>query len=426
MGLFSETVRKLSNKKDNLNLNWNFDVKTEIFSPLVAGNLTKGEETEIVFGTKDGRLFMLKEGEVIWHYDTESKMDKIEELFVDTDAIKSIYSKPVLFDLNEDGKKEVIFGSDLGILHVLNHLGKLIWSYKTKGEIRGSVLIADINGNKKKEILFGSNDGKLYVLDSKGKLVWYFKAQTGIQSTPEFFNSNNKKMIIFGSDDGTIYAVSNKGELIWSFKTKGRVTAQPAIGDIDNCGKEHIIIGSSDNNLYVINENGILEWNYKTEGRILSKATLADINNDKKLEIIFGSCDDNIYALSSDGSKIWSYETNFWVVAQPIVTDINNDGKMEVIVGSYDHNIYVLNAEGTYLLDYMPGISSVVQQTGHYTDILTNEPGRYVGELIYKFKTEGMILGCDYTKNKKKEIVLNTKNGIVDDLNINKEDEKNA
>ena len=102
-------------------------------------------------------------------------------------------------------------------------------------------------------------------------------------------------------------------------------------------------------------------------------------------------------------------------MSEPIVEDIDGDGKKEVVVGSYDHNVYVLDSEGSYLLDYMPGLSGVVQQAGHYSDIITQEPGKVTGKKIWQFKTDGVIVGCAYIPDDK-SIVVNTKPGMVNGL----------
>jgi hypothetical protein len=104
------------------------------------------------------------------------------------------------------------------------------------------------------------------------------------------------------------------------------------------------------------------------------------------------------------------------------VTDIDNDGKLEVIAGSYDNSVYVLDAEGSFLLDYMPGISGITQQPGHYDDVITTKPGNYIGKKIWEYKTEGMILGSTLINGKKaKQIIVGVKNGKIDNLTYQKD-----
>ena len=152
-------------------------------------------------------------------------------------------------------------------------------------------------------------------------------------------------------------------------------------------------MGTNDGFLYLFDHNGEVLWTYKAGASIPSSATLADINGDKKMEVLFGCCDDQVYALASDGNKLWSYETSFWVVAPPIAADVDGDGRLEIVACSYDHSVYVLDAEGQFLLNYVPGVAGITQQSGSYSDIMTIPPGRYIGKKIWEYKTDGMIVG---------------------------------
>ena len=136
-----------------------------------------------------------------------------------------------------------------------------------------------------------------------------------------------------------------------------------------------------------------------------------------KLEIIFGSCDDSVYVLSAEGRKLWSYETDFWVAAQSKAVDINQDGKMEVIAGSYDNSVYVFGAEGNFSLNYMPGLSGVMQQPGHYTELISAEVGSYIGKLLLRYNAGGIVTGISVAKERGGEmVVVATGNGKVSEL----------
>jgi len=410
-------LKRISGKKiGRLDRKWVFDVNEQLLAPPDVSEYEKGKYG-IVYGTKDGKIYFLDENAKLkWKFNIKEKVTDVDLFFMDEESSKSIYSRPVVHDINNDKRPEIIVGSDSGSIYVLNTNGKLLWSFKTGGPIRGSVLIADINGDGKPEIIFGSMDKLLYVLDAKGKLLWKYKAKVEIESTPAYYEEGN--MIIFGADDNYIRAIDTKGKLIWKFKTENKVLAQPAIGDIYNSNEDFIVIGSLDRFMYVLTMAGKLKWKYETEGSIYSKASLVDVNKDRQLEIIFGSCDDNVYVLTSNGNKLWSYETDFWVVDSPFVADIDNDGKLEIVAGSYDHSLYVFDAEGAYLLNYVPGLSGVVQQQGHYTDMLTSEPGQYHGKKLWQLETEGMIVGTAHftDENNKEEIIVAVKKGKIDDL----------
>jgi len=421
MSRITFAFKKLTKKRSGrLDKKWDFDAQSPISSSPIVADIDGDGNKEIIFGTKKGKLFVLDtQAGIKWFYDSNENVDEVELMFLDVESASSIEAPPNVADLNGDGRNEVVFGTELGFVYVLDDNGGLIWKYKTEGPIRGQILLYDLYEDGDIKVIFGCGDNKLYVLNSKGKEVWRFDAGSPIHSTPGIMHKD-KPMIVFGTSDGSVLCVDRKGDMVWKFKTGGEVFAQPAIGNLFNNDRVFIIIGSNDNYLYVLDEAGELFWKYRTEGAVLAKACLADINNDNKLEILFGSCDNNVYALTPYGDKLWSYETDFWVANEPIVADIDGDGRKEVIVGSYDHNLYVLDCEGSYVLDYVPGLSGVVHQAGHYSDIMTKEPGKVTGKKIWQFKADGIIVGCAYLPDEN-SIVVNTRPGVVDDL-VHKEE----
>ncbi len=403
MGLLSTLIGR--GKKGELSSDWSISLNTGITSQSTSGYL---DEEAIVVGCGNGKVYAIDSlGKIKWDFSINQKMTKEEEFFIDEDSIK-IKSTPIIADINKDNKGEVIFGSGNGTLYVLDHKGKLLWSFDAKGSIYGSACVADINNDKKSEILFGSSANDFYAITNSGKKLWQFDASSGIESQPIVTNvsaKSNKKQIIFGTNDGMLYSIDEKGKKVWEFKTGDKITAQPSIGNLCNNMESFIVLGSQDNKIYTLTMKGILYWSYETNGKIFSKATLADINNDKKMEIIFGSCDDKLYVLSDSGKKLWDYETNFWVVASPIVGDFNEDKKLEISIGSYDNFVYILESEGDYTLEYIPGISSITHQSGHYTDLATSEPGYYNGKVLSKYRVDGMVVSQNFLEKSNSLIV---------------------
>ena len=76
------------------------------------------------------------------------------------------------YDINHDGKDEIIIGSEDWSVYILSSTtGELLWKYETKGWVR-AVFAYDIDGDGEVEILAASGDRYLYVLDSQGRLKW--------------------------------------------------------------------------------------------------------------------------------------------------------------------------------------------------------------------------------------------------------------
>jgi hypothetical protein len=45
-------------------------------------------------------------------------------------------------------------------------------------------------------------------------------------------------------------------------------------------------------------------------------------------------------------------------------------------------------------MEYVPGISGIVAQSGSYSDIPTGSPGNVVGKKIWEYKAPGIVIGC--------------------------------
>jgi len=396
---------------------WVFDAHSPLLSSAAIADIDGDGLMEVVFGTKDGAVYCLDhEARERWIFRTGEKVSPGDEYFYDLDKLHAISSAPVLADINADGKKEIVVGTDQGTLYVFSCDGKLLWKKQIGGAIRASPKVVDLNGDGQPEILVSSTNRKVMVLNPSGEVLASFKARGPVTCTPAVLRGERGKqsIIIFGTDDGEVIAMDTQERALWTFQTQGRVTAEPAI--IRTKTEALVVVGSWDGTLYALRPSGELVWRFKTEGAISSKAQIVDVNGDGVAEIVFGSCDNKVYALSLKGERLWTYETDFWVVASPLVADIDGDGNIEVVAGSYDNHVYVLEGAGSYDLDFVPGLSGLVQQSGHYSDVLSKEPGRLHGKRIWQYRTRGMVVGCSLIEEGRPALVINVKSGFIDEL----------
>ena len=406
--------KAMSQHKGRVFEKWVFDAHSPLLSSALIADIDDDGEPEVIFGTKEGSIFCLdKNAEPKWQYAMSGEISQEEAYFYDLEKLHAVSNEPVVADLNANSHKKVIFGADDGFVYVLNDAGGLEWKYEVGGMIKGRPQVVDIDNDGYPEIIVTSTAKKLCILSHDGKLIASYDTPAPSQATPGILRGKDGKqtVIVFGLDDGSLHAVNTQEEQLWTFKTGEKITAEPIFVD------DMILIGSWDGSLYALNMQGECRWRFRTEGAIYNKVVIGDINNDKKKEIVFGSCDNSVYALTLDGEKLWSYETDFWVMAHPILHDIDNDGNVEVIVGSFDSKMYVLEGSGSYEMDYVPGISGIMHQAGHYADLLSSAPGDRQGKSIWQYKTKGMIVGCSLFDG---DLVLNVKSGFVDALNHKK------
>ncbi len=391
---------------------WVFDAKSPLLSSATAVDIDGDGKKEVIFGTRDGKVFCIdEESKKRWEYRITEKIDEKESFFYDAERIESIPATPTIEDVDGDGRPEILFGTELGIVYCLTNRGKRLWQYRTQGAIRGRIVVEDIDNDGSPEILFGTTAGKFVMLTGKGSERYVFDIESPIESEPAVCRDGATQIII-GTEQGTLFSFSPIGNHLWTFTARGAIRAKPVFGKLVSA--MNIVVGDTTGALFCLDTKGNEQWRFLSEGAIYGRATLADVNNDEFLEVVFGSCDNKAYCLSHRGERLWSYETDFWVVTGPIVTDIDADGRLEVVVGSYDHNLYILDGEGAYSLDYMPGLSGVAHQASHYTNVVTHEPGEQVGKRLWQIKTQGMIVGCEQLEPD--NIIVNIKSGFVDDI----------
>jgi outer membrane protein assembly factor BamB len=192
--------------------------------------------------------------------------------------------------------------------------GKMIWKFKTAGQIRSTVCI---NGN---DLFFMSGDG-IYCLDkTKGKQLRKYK--TGGEKQYDVYDYHQGSPVIYngklyiGSSDSNIYVFNPVTlELLWKYKTNGMVHAAFAFG------KGKLFAGSFDGNLYAINaDNGQLVWKFKSLGHdFFPKGELQFPPTYANDRVYIGGRDYNLYAIDAEKGIV------HWTRAYPggWVTDIS-------------------------------------------------------------------------------------------------------
>ena len=274
-------VRVLTSKGS---LKWQVEQPDEWIGIVRGINNTEAKDaTRLVSGSRRSQVYAYNEtGDLLWQYSAGQ-------------VIRSIR----IYDINHDGKDEVIIGSEDWSVHVLSSAtGELLWKYDTKGWVR-AVFAHDIDGDGEIEILAASGDRYLYVLDSQGRLKWRHYTRSKVHS---------------------IFAI-----------------------DLDGDGEVEILLASDAKDLYAMTSDRQEKWRFSPENRIHS-INVADLNNDGYLEVIAGSEDEHIYFLDAQGNLIWKHFLGKRIFSVYGI-DLNRDGIQEIIVGAEDDRVRVLRVE---------------------------------------------------------------------------------
>jgi len=236
-----------SSKRERL---WAYSVKsTEQPLTISAGDVNGDGRDEIAVGTgyrtrdTKSQSYMVKksspasvqlvsaDGSLLWSFTTSALVMKV-----------------LTADLDGDGSVEVIAGSS-PTLYVINKDGSLRWKYdppeimtfdeRSMNDI-SDVAVADLDGDGKKEVIFGSN--KVYVVGSNGSLLWSKTTGSRVYSLATGdVNKDGRPEVIAGAE--SVYVLSRDGSELWKssrLTTVGYVISS----DLDGDGYDEAVAGA--------------------------------------------------------------------------------------------------------------------------------------------------------------------------------------
>lgn len=123
---------------------------------------------------------------IIFHRQTWNWLVHLD-LTTDKSRFKAlIYSTPTVADIDGDGRSEIIFGTSLGLLYVLDGESGFVRRYFPMQfhEIQSQVAVADVVGNLDLEIIFGDMGGNVVCLNADGDVIWDAKVSGVVTQTP--------------------------------------------------------------------------------------------------------------------------------------------------------------------------------------------------------------------------------------------------
>jgi len=279
-------------------------------------------------GDKGGLYALNSDGSIKWFHeslDTIGGTDNIGDGRPD-----GVYGSAVVYDLDKDGVKEVIYNGWDQYMWILNavdgtkklnvHLLDTIWSTPRVADINedgnADILVtADITENSDALTTTG---GIFHVLSADGK-----------QNISGFDN-------LIGNPLYDTLLGKTEEQALWS---------SPVTADIDGDGHLEIAYGTGNffhdargTFIKVWNHDGTLKFKLDTIGRTFSTPIIADIDLDGDLEILATTLEGYLYCWDHTGAVVFATQTKSYkstsvepIFSSPIAVDTNGNGKLEII-----------------------------------------------------------------------------------------------
>ncbi|MFX1327424.1 MAG: hypothetical protein ACFE91_04685 [Promethearchaeota archaeon] len=222
---------------------WKYKYSGSIYG-IESADINGNGQKEIIAYSKTGVQFIISQNGKLLFQKIISKNSPI------------LHSK--IYDIDNDGKNEIILGGMDGILRIFKcdsqYNLRFLWNHKFNSSISG-ILIADINNNNIDELIVFSLDKTLRVLNPfTGDLIWGQIFEDGIGDAIIFTDkkNNGKKEIIACGNDGTIRSFDGiNGGLLWFKRFSNKIRC---VSFLNSAKGVVLLIGGDDKMLHIIDK----------------------------------------------------------------------------------------------------------------------------------------------------------------------------
>ncbi len=296
---------------------WSMNVgRTSIQTSPAVAELTGDGRNDVVVGTMDGRILILDgpTGRVVRTFHQGPPLHCPAGVDCRPDGF---FATPAIADINGDGRLDIVAASWDHTVYAWSSSGPLLWRRFLEDTLWSSPVVADIDRNGSPEIILG---GDIYAGNNLGRpaggLVWilhrngstyggYPRSIPGqaVWSTPAVgdIDGDGWADVVVGT--GTNFAapagrnvhaftaVNGRSLTGWPVGVDGRAMGSPALGNLDADAQLEVAVTSEGGFVYAFDTNGRRMWRECNAGACgsatsHSSPTIADVDRDGQQEVV--------------------------------------------------------------------------------------------------------------------------------------------
>jgi len=178
------------------------------------------------------------------------------------------------------------------------------------------------------------------------------------------------------------------GNRMWEYPMESRVTAAPAVADVDGDGAEDVVVADSTGNLVALTGQGKPLWSARLPGGVIEDScpAVADLDNDGNPEVLVGDLSGAVSCFDNSGKRCWRFTGDGSQMGPVLVADLYDAPGKEVVVTSHDQHIYALTAQGQWLWDVYTPDDLFPNSTPILADVdADGVPELYIGGGLHHF-----------------------------------------
>jgi outer membrane protein assembly factor BamB len=243
-------------------------------------------------------------------------------------------SRGLTLDFEDDRKREVVFGTDSGVLVCLEgRTGELRWQYTFPPDLKDNLLVRgtdDAWRDGRRYLAAAVYGGHVVLLDEAGSPVWEKDFPQPVRRLRAYdMDGDGTSEILLGGLNGLVWLVSGTGDNpLWQTSIGSRVDEARFLELDGNPTQTEVIIGGKNGGVSAYTQSGTSLWQRTLSGKVREFAAL-DYDDDGQNEVLVAA--NKVYLL---GGRTGDLLATFPVAAPSILEAEDFGGEKGYVAGA--------------------------------------------------------------------------------------------